>query len=541
MVPGFNSFELFSDNVFLVTSIITLSLIGIGWYLWGDERLVSLALCCAYSEYFLGLWVRVPGFSFATSVTTSYSVLTTHHLNPVLLQATTPTHILISAFLTTVGGSSLEQVLTWMNLLMPLGITLFSFFIIEKFLHSARLTSLAVMISVIADSQLSKAPPFDHDFYGALFFLIVMFTFLQLGGPRVGVAAVPFVLSFTSGVITYPMTSFVVELCVILGLIAAIAGGRMKGQPIPRAVTGVVITSLTIYLVWNIYVATYFNLGNIVTSNILNLILNPFSNGQGSAAIGGSSGYSSFYLFQLLSSNLNSEPYGLGLLLPAWFLFLYGAGAIVYVVQRLWRRQRDLPSWSLIAAMIVTGVLLLLLPGGAEWVRLLPFLGPFMAVALLYPFASKHKATGFVVLCSILVLSIPTAIAYYPEVGTVGAIWQWEVSAGTFVQLTAPSSTIYIGSGLTSITSPDLYNHLVYGLSGTVQTPSGALEIIESQIAEFQSYTTSGALLAISPLIFIHYAHLYGETSANLAVEAVQSHSDSLEIVYTNGYTTLYR
>jgi hypothetical protein len=132
-------------------------------------------------------------------------------------------------------------------------------------------------------------------------------------------------------------------------------------------------------------------------------------------------------------------------------------------------------------------------------------------------------------------------MAYYPNIGSYGASYSWEFEAGTFVSRNSVmDSNIYVNSGIELTPSLKPSYQVVPAISSVGVTPTQAQLIFLQAVTAFEA-NRHNSLLSISPLVYYRYSHLYGMPSMLSVFREVQGHTAGLDVVYTNGYTVIYK
>ena len=139
-----------------------------------------------------------------------------------------------------------------------------------------------------------------------------------------------------------------------------------------------------------------------------------------------------------------------------------------------------------------------------------------------------------VLLGAVLLLTLPTIVAYYPVVGDYGAQYPWEYSAGNFIAGHTATGYVYIGGGILSLNYA-MNARIVPGLSNAPQTSQGAQTIIESQLQVYE-HSKGGDFISISSIFYATYGHLYGDASAD-TIKTLLSSVDTTCLTYSNGFT----
>lgn len=434
-----------------------------------------------------------------------------------------PSMYLIASLLTSTTGLSLGSALALLDIFNATLVGLFYFFIIGSFVSSPRLVAAATMLSIVADEQLVNTSPFNIRFYGLIFFLVMMVLLTSFPSNQGHFPTWPFLVVSMASVLAYPMIAFMIILMTVFSF-------ARKSIAFPsRKLFAVLVVS---YASWTVYVSQFIYTGLSVMNNIFFSLF-----GVPSAAPSGTPHGLVYQLSRLLLSSVSALPYGLGYLIPAWFLAFFGVGAMTWIGLKLLRSKKA-PFAFIMIPLFITGTVLFLLPGGAEWPRILVYIAPFIGASIFVALEHRGPLVTIIVVGTLL-LTLPTVVAYYPLVGVYGAHYPSQYSAGNYVSSYARSGPIYIGSGIQTLVDFSLYTRIVSGLSPAPLTPTQAQDSLMSGLSSFKSSTTA-SLLTVDPLFFKAYSHYYGDESSIVAYQLVRNYTASLSQVYSNGYTEIY-
>lgn len=533
VAPGFSSFVLFQSPGFYVPYIVCL--ISIAALLWrsGDRISVSVFSVVVFSLLTVSIWeLKGPGGNYlvAGSYYASIANQVTYSSHIVLGGWGDYPSIFISAStLEQILGIKLDVVFSFMQAYGAALIGLFYLLIINCFVRSARLASAGAMLAIVADEELMKLnePP---PYIGSLLFLILVYILIRFFFVGRGNGLLPYLVLVFGSAITYPLVPLLIVMIVMSAVVS-----RFKRVPLRRA-TLLVAVPATVWVGWTVYMTEYISLGQIFAENLYSILLGP----NVSTASSSASGPFGYYLLQLLASNVTALPYGMGFLLPAWFLVFFGLGSTVWLFSR-WIGSGDVPHLFFLGMFALSAAMLLALqyPTGTGWVRILPLMAPFVSVALV-SMARKYRLPffGVVVVCLVL-FTLPTLVAYTPNEGSQNASYQWGFSASSFLGSHTTGNTVYIGSGLWTF-NLNLQNRIVEGFD-----PSGGLTPNEAQVEISDQLTAltrsqDGSVLVVSPLFYSAWEHLYGLNSTQVIEHNLQNGTANLPLVYSNGYNLVW-
>jgi len=531
--PGFSSFVLLQYYPFFIAYSFCMTCIGALWFRRGENAAVSLALVTIFSILTISLWgVKDPGGKNLFSGI-AYGVIANQYLSSghLFLQGwgEYPSVFVVSTFLSRLTGGNLFEVFAFLDAYGAVFVGVFYFLLVNLFVKSARASAVGATLAIIADEELTKINEFPP-YFGVLFCLILVYLMFKLSSATRSNALIVFSLVSLGAVLTYPGTLFIIFLIAIATTLAEIQHSR----PFNRLVF--VIAPLLAWVAWSVYMTTFVQYGGLFVDQLLRVLFGPQSSvvsHSGSQSFG-------FYVFQLLSSNLTSLPYSLGLLLPIWFFAFFGGGSIVWFYTGL-RGHRKTPPLSLYFALALAALLLIILqyPTGTGWVRVLPLIAPFMSVAILSVFSIRSRSKLLPVLVIVLVLALPTIIAYTPTQGSQFTTYSWGFASGDFLESHLAGNSVYLGGGVSTL-NLSLYTRIVPGIdpSGGL-TPEQAEQEEVTLISEF-FHSRVDSILAVSSVFYDTWSHLYGLASASYVKFIVANATSSSDLVYSNGIVSLW-
>jgi hypothetical protein len=397
---------------------------------------------------------------------------------------------------------------------------------ITFFSKSRRIAVSVTMLSIIATEEVIKDPPFTPSAFGMVFFLASVMLLVRFSSrrPLTRKFILPFAILDAAAIITYSLTPFVLLLIVLFAFVT-----RRSFKP-TCGLLGIVATP---YAAWTVYVSRFLQIGQLFAFNIISLLLGPIGSSVPTAGNSHSFGY---LLLQVLSPNLNALPFDISYLLPAWFLAFFGVGMIVWVAF-LARRRVNTPPFYLLCALMVTSVVIIVsqYPTGTGWPRILIYFAPFVGAVFSQVIGARGRWLSTIIVAVVLVLALPTVASYTPTVGTFYAHYQWEWSAGSYLELHMTSGEVYSGSGV--ITSNSSFNSRILptpdifgGLTG-----GEAQREITSDFAAF-THSSDGSVLAISPIFFLSYSFLYGTESTMTVRPIIYNLTTASNVVYSNAF-----
>ena len=536
--PGFGPLALFGYMPFLVPYCISLAALGFLMFRLRESRTRGLIVTVAYAVLTVSIWqIKIPdgvflGGTYYGAITTN--VLHTGHLSYVGW-GTYPLIFTLASTLTQAGGISLTSALTVLDLYHSVFFAVLYFLLANRFLSSVRLAAGAATLSMIADEQLLRDPQFNVSTYGLLFFLLAIYLIYRFGSKRTGSFIALFALISCAYTITYPMTPFLIITILFFAFVGSLRFHGRVYKPKIVANHSMLAIAVAPYLAWTAYVSGYVGLGTLLFNNIRSLFFGP----SASSSPAGPHGFT-FYLTQLLLSNASATPFHLNYLVPLWFLVFFGLGGLIWVSMKI-RRSPSAPEASVMGALVLIGVLLFLLPGGAEWFRVLPFIAPFLGVGIFSSFFLKKGGRRFMIVSIVIVLfTVPTLIAYSPQIGVDEAQYQWEFASGNYLTQHGTGNSIFIGSGIVT-TDYALQSEVnaAPGLPGGTTGPVQAQTTLVLALTEFES-PDRNSILSSSPLFFGLYAHLFGSNSASTARSLMALSLKRNDLVYSNGFTAFY-
>lgn len=535
LTPGFSSLVVLESPSVVFWYSLAFVLIGTLWFVWGDSKVIACSAAVSFSFLFLEIWEsKVPGGAFLFSGYEYSSILsqiqaTGHFTFRGLFSYITIYDL--GASLKSMSGIQTTVVLWTLEALWGSLIGLFSFLLANQYLTSSRLASIAVFLSVIGDFQLSKLPPFDVGAFGVLFVLIGLYAVKRLlAGPR---REFPIVLILLLGeTLVYPLTLLIVILVLVIYLLQRSVGPsanpNSRAASKDKGIYWILILGIALYSTWTFFTYPVATLA----SGFLRALLGPSSVSQGSLL--STSGGPIFYLLRLFYSNTSAIP-GISWILPFWFIFLFACGGIVWLGSKILRKRRG-PELYMVIPILLVGVLLFMLPGGSEWTRIMPYLGLFLSISFVMAASNPKSRIPLGVICVVvLVLSLPTIVAYYPTIGTNGAKFGWEIAAGNFLQGKATDQVIW--ADFISTANLSLTNQFVYGTPSSAVTTSEVLHSLEAQIDSFAVSRTE--VFVSTPIFYQYLSHLYGSNLSNQILLNASTLISTNTLVYSNGYISM--
>jgi hypothetical protein len=532
--PGFSSLILLNDYPFSILFLVTLVLLGFVWYGAENSRLMAFVSSLVFSLLIMDVWLKAPygyllgGYSFSAYV---FDVLQTGHST--LFGISWPGYYLIASVLILFNSSSVLS-LTLFDILRTLLYVLFSFLIIQRYIQSYRLAALGVMLSVVADFFICTSPMFDIVSFGWALFPMEVFVTLTLIDRFSFKRNVVFAILMAGLAVSYPGAPPVLILIISFALVTKLLDRRFIHAP----AMGKLLMSLFLLIALSGAFSSYLSTQGtrIVLDSAEYGLTNAFQVITGTIKQNSTSGGAGYgYLFQLLSSRLNSLPLWISALLPGWFIVLYVAGTVASFVDRSKKRETKFPESYVVIPILLSGAILFSFNGGAEWIRVLPFIGPFLATTVMLNLKRHPRFLYPAAVVSILILALPTVVAYYPEVGTFGANFPVQVNAGIFVQHHFPNGTIYLGDGLVFSNSGFLSRIILGSWVGTAKTE---LSVLQNVLSQF-SGQNSDSILTFSPLFARTFMVLYGVNSDEVS-NLVMHSTNASQLVYSNGFTEIF-
>lgn len=538
--PGFSSYILFEDPTFLLPYFLSLLGIGVLWFRQGDKKMISYLLVTAFCLLTVNLWqLKALGVAssnqaipYGAADTIMAGSLTLHVLQSGHLlfvgYGSYPATYLVGSSFAYVSGLSLVHVIAWSNILLSVLFATLSFLIIDSFTKSHKLAAAVTMLSIIADENLFKQPPYTQYAYGVIFFLImILIVNMSLTKGKSIRYKAPILIVFASSVLAYSITPFLVILIAIFELLIkrnSVSFPKMLGY------------AMVAFFAWSLYAS----FGELLS--ITNGFLGLFGVNKGSTLLLGTGHSPGYYLLQLLSSNLKSLPYPLGYLLPTWFLVFFGAGTLIWVVSKTLRLSMNVPPASFLAGFLVTGAFIFLdgYPTGTGWPRVLEYMAPFVGAAIAPLFCGMRRGHTSVIFSLILILTLPTVVAYTSDVGAVSTHYQWETNAATFLGHLTNDEKVYFGDNLLTF-NYNLFSKLAsnpLSPSSGGLTPSDEFAYILSETGDFLR-SDGGAVMVVSTLSFSSYIHLYGYKYSSNITALFQGANASSNLVYSSGFVTI--
>ena len=455
--PGFGPFVLFQYLPLLFALAGTLCLAGALLYEYGGSRFVALLVCLVYATLVLDIWVaQAPGGSLLTDGQ-SYAATTLAVIHGGRLDVggatTEPGMFAISSTISLITRLSISDTLLIWSYLRAILIGLTTFIVARRFLDSYRLVAIAVCLSIVADSQILKLSPYNDGTFGFVFFMLAVVVLMNLPMPRLASYGILFLVMLAS-IVTYTIVPFAIILFALYSAVQQKLTGRIPfaRRGVTNPITSPISVALAVvlpYVGWAIFDFNYlFAPASDLLSNMRSLLFSHSGLSGGGAHVG-----LLFSLVQLLAANVGASPLDLGYLVPIWFLFLYGGGIVLWFLATVRHKAILLPDSYVIGSLIIVGLVLFLLIGGAEWIRVLPYFAPFLSVTILawIQRAPKGRWIALSIMTLVLLFTIPSVAVNLPLVGVGGAVYPAGLAGGAFTNAYRVGSAVFSGGGLATL------------------------------------------------------------------------------------------
>jgi len=533
IVPGYSPTVLFDDPLFVITYLASLLLVGILWSKHGESRAIAAFLVVLYSLLTIELWpFKTPGgnpllgwYYYGIKEDNTFgltnNILQTGHLSFQGLQSW-PSIFIIAVECERVVGSNLGSAIATLDIIRAILTGLFSFLLIRHFVISPKLAVVGTFLALISWRVILVDTPFTLANYGVLFFFVITLLLLRLKAQE-SKHLITISLLMAACVITFPLSSFIAVIMVLF-----FAHKSKNHWLLPTS-----LLSIILFLSWVAFAA----ISSVEMFGIGNVIMLIFGEQNSLATQGIHSGLF-FYFFQVLNEYVTSLPWGLGYFPLFWFFFVYVIGTLSWLLLKL-RKTRSIPQTSVMAPILLTTIpLVLSSPSGGSWTRILFYLPPFLAVAMLTIMGCSNvgRRSGAVI-ALVLFLTMPTIVSYNETGSYTMAVYPQEVSAGGYLDAHFTLDNIYFGSGVVTL-NYSLWKNFILGITSSPFTPSQSDAYVTRVLQGFAD-STSGSILITSPLFFLEYAHLFGQSSADVVQFEVYQAVISSDLVYTNGFTTI--
>ena len=525
VAPDFSASVLIGYEPELVSFLIFVFAIVLYFALMNPTPVNGLVVCLAFSMFFMGTWIsKAPGgtvlLSGASYGSYTNEVVTSGHTSYAFWEIY-PSLFLYSGALKISTGLSMLDTIGVLSSLRIIFYVLPVYLIALRFLP-VRAGTVATIISIVGDSELIRNPPFNIETFGFItfmFFALLLFRqkSLHSGG------AISVVLACVACVLSYPLAG-----AIVAAIAAYMTWHRVVNKPSGIFPVSMLILLVILVAVWNaFYSVSITNWLVLVYHNILVLL------GHSSIQTGHSAGPSST-LFLLLSAD-GSNAANFGYLLFVWF-FLLDVLGLLYFLKEL-RKNKTSMKFAVIPLLVV-GVVLLLLPGGAEWTRILPFIDPLLAV-----FVVTHlrlaRGKQLIALAVIVAVSLPTLVSYSPAIGTQYSQYSWEFSTGTFVgKFSAPTGGIIDASGIVAV-NQSIIVRLAYVPVGGFSDYQSFLKSLNLTLISFNASPQS-ELFVNSVLTSSIAAHLYDVHPGSGLSTDLETRLSTHDLAYTNGFSSIY-
>ena len=533
--PGFSSLVLLSYVPLTLTIATSFLLVIILWFR-AKSHLFAVSLLLAYSLILFNIWEIVlpngPYFGHVVAaVSFSNRIISTGHATGNILADIFVSLYLMMSTSSILMGNNSGMMLSLLEAAQTFGLATFSYLIARRFTFSPKLAFSAAVLSLLGDSQLVKETPSEPSAFGYFFFLLCAYLVYRITLNRKGASdIICFSLVAAILTVTYQLSSIALAGAIVVSILFR----RTKGVGYRPRFLGALSVITTILIVWITYVSqiSIGVIGDVWHNLVIRL--------AGQQAVGSTSSNQgiAYYLVQLLTAKFYVLPAPIALLLPAWFIFLFAGGFFIWLFGRV--KGLPVPEEGFIISPLAAAFGLFFLPGGAEWPRVLPYLGIFFSISFIIVLSRlSHKYHAIAVMtCIVLVTTLPTMVSYYSAV-PFDVEYSWELGAGSFVSSYVTSGTsLVVGSGLDSFSYP-----LVLATSHLRVASEPLDEVTATLLGTLQGLVATrmgGEILSLSPEFFDYLSYVYGNRSGQLVHSELSGRLNGLNLLYSNGWTQLY-
>ncbi len=522
---------LVSALVFYLFSALTIGSL----FLTRKKTILSVIFVGLYAFIFLNFWITkspVPLYEeSAYRIGFVKDVISSGHINLSLGYVEYPAVFAFGSIFTTISGLPLISSIFVLELSRAVIIALLIFVISLRLLNNIFASSVASILAIQDDIMLSRMPAFHPEVFGLIFFLLGILILTQKGDRRP--LTVTLMIALAAGSMSYSLS---------VAFVFVAAAGILIGSRLFKIIKPSLINYkllalvLIIFLFWNLYVATQ--------------ILAVVSSSLQIGSLFDISHY--YYLSTVANSNTVSTPFWVGTSTYLSVLALFGLPLILVtydalilpVYSRFVKRSFKIEE-ILFFSLLLAGIPLLAITGGAEATRLLYYLAPFSSMILIQKvLASKKKNILLFAIIVVLIigLSFPLFLAYNTQ-NNFNSNYPQSLDAGSFIQsydVSHYNAPIFGGGGLSGITGAFYENHplipVELNLINSSESYNYALHQLVSQFG-----SSGGSVLTFSLQDEIGADFIYGQQ----AVEPILSNftsslSKSYSLVYNNGFTVVY-
>ena len=519
--PGFGSYSLISDPLLVIAYLSTMFFVSAIWLTRRGSRVAIVTVLFVISLTYLAFWQIVspnPAHFNSGFVYRAFYIAVTGHTLPANLDAyatSLPGLSLIWAALGETAGLSMYQSAMLSNIAVSITITFAVFSFTSRVLDSTELGLLSSVLAVVGNQFLMRGIEVDS-LYGLALLLLAILTILAI--PRGGwVPRLTLVVFASASVITYPIP--IVIVLVVVGLL--IVSGLLRWEVLRglrKTEAGRLVGLLSllggIWAAWLIYLGPGW-------VDFLSL-----SFGGTLATTGGQQSY----LFSLFNSDFLSLQ-GLEAAIDYVWLGLVGIGALLVIFYSVRRDFTRMRLDGLVLASVVLLVAVFVASKGAEVTRVALYL-PFLAapgLATLVGRVSKKMVAS--ALIAILVVSLPTLIAFFPDIGSSSyVVYNQTVSAGVFVGSYSPSTQIQLygtGASMQGYFSQSQVVVLRYPEYNSSHSMAGAYS--------YMIQHTPGILFTYSVQLSYQITHVFRDLTPNQLNTIFANETEKMDIVYQNG------
>ena len=518
--PVFSNQVVFDYLPFVISFAFSCILYGVIWFHHPDKA-TMFVISVLFSVMYLSVWESkvpngaflssAPSYASASSLLTSSARLSGNSVGSpgsVLIQAS----LALSSALGTIGTF-------WIySLLYSTCIGAFVFLLANELTGNPKIGTLASMLAVLSNPLFIDLPDslYAERPLGTLLFIIILYLFvLSIRGNKK--ATVPLVVIFASLTLSYVLDALIFIMIMLVVYCYGLFSGRRKSSF--SYVGTAILLEVCIFGSWIIYNAVT---RSVIIGNFLRLLLTGVSSGN--------VGAHSFNLYITVSSYLGSQATVLAIIPVWWLLLVYGAGGLIWL--RSLFHHRGLPTIVTLPVVLI-GISLFFLPGGAEFFRIANELSILLSVMLVAEVSrSKPKiAMGLCVL--ILILVLPSVAAYYPSIGT-ATQYPTNFAAGDFLMRSSCQPFILTAEGIASL------HNMPQNTAQPAEPlgPSADLKYLNNSLSSF--FLVPCSFLDTSQVLYASLTYTFGLNFTRSARVMIRNTLSNADLVYSNSVTQLY-
>jgi hypothetical protein len=530
--PGFNSLDLLSDHYLVLFYYLAVGMISLLWLACGKRVSILIVMIILVSVLFTGFWYLVSpnGWFYGGGVFIARSsyIANSGHVAPVSIDPysnSLPFLFLIWAEISEISGLPVVMSAYASKIILSVVIGVFTFVILHSKV-STRIAFVGTLYAIVGNQYLFKGIEFTS-LIGLVFVLVIVMLLSNGALERIQVLLI--IILATAALFTYTF-AFVITLLTIFLLVFILPLAKQLGLKVTSTLTASrpQILSLCVMLsacgaIW----LTYIGYGW--------LSFFPFLFRHGTVA--GGLSISASLISRFLYIDFLALPFPALVLVAFWYFAVFGLGVMFLLFYLLRTRNAMILLFSLFlaSAFVVGGLAFFSSSGEITRIQLyVPFLtAPAISLSLM---KIGRRSLGLIGV-GILLLTFPTLVSYFPNIGSSFNIQYNEtIEATHFVQSYFPEGGQIIFGGGISPTELAAYQNMYvepyYLVSGT------ATDLANQILLNFAQ--TPGSIFPYTIELSYYIARVSGSPNSVGSVSQVFSNFiGEKDVIYENGMTLI--